>query len=139
MSATNGQVKSMVIPKTFGSCADRLYAIMEAKRALAKQVEELEQEESAIKNHLINNISKQDGTGVSGRRAKVKIVTKDIPTIQEEMGGWADFYTFVARKKAFHLLQKRLSTGAVNEMLDDGVKIPGIGIYTAVTVSVTKL
>jgi len=129
----------IAIPSTLGGCADRLYALGEAKRALNKQIEALEKEESVIKTHLIDNISKQEGTGVSGRRAKVRIVTKDIPTVQEDMGGWNALYAFIAKRKAFHLLQRRLSTGAVQEMIDDLGKVPGVGIFTAVTVSITKL
>lgn len=127
------------IPRSLGLCADRLYSLMEAKRALNKQIEQIEKEESAIKTHLIDTISKQDSTGVRGQRAQVKIVTKDIPTVQEDVGGWDQLYLFIKKKNAFHLLQRRLSTGAVNEMLDEGIKIPGVGLFRAVTVSITKL
>jgi hypothetical protein len=43
------------------------------------------------------------------------------------------------RKKAYELLQKRLSATAIQERWDAGEKIPGVEVFTTVGVSLTKI
>jgi hypothetical protein len=52
---------------------------------------------------------------------------------------WEEFYKYIARTKKFELLQKRLGEGAAQELIDDGKKVPGLGTFTVVKVSLTAV
>lgn len=122
------------IPKTLGACADRLMKLRELKRKAQDKVDDLEAERKAIEAFVIDKLPKSEATGVSGKVGRVRVVTKTIPQIKD-----ADkFYRYVSRNKRFDMLQRRLSTGAVNEVLEAGKKIPGIDTFDAVSISLTK-
>ena len=121
-------------PKSMGACADRLFEIRDRKREAQKVVDALEEEYNLLKDHIINTMSKDD-TGAAGRKATVKVVVKEIPQVKD----YEAFYGFVKKKNRFDLLQKRLNLPAVGELMDAGVKVPGVEIFNAVSISLNKL
>lgn len=123
------------IPKTLGACADTLYATREQRLTEQKDVAALGDYEKAIKEHLIAVLPKSDARGVSGKVAKATIVTKTIPIVED----WDAFYKYVKKTGQFELLQRRLNDAAVQERWEAGKKIPGVGVFNAVSVSVTKV
>lgn len=126
--------KKIVVPKTFGGCADKLFEL-KAKRAEVKtQLDDIDEDIKAIKEHIIQKMPKTD-TGASGKKARIKIVTKEIPQVKD----WEAFYKYVKRTNSFDLLQRRLSVAAVAERLDDKKKLPGVEIFDAVTISLNKI
>lgn len=128
----------MKIPKTLGACADKLYKLREERYELGKKIKEIEAEESEIKDYIINNLSKQDSKGVSGKVANVKIKTDEVPVVND----WDAFYKFVVKNKAFDMLQKRINTKAVRDRIEDTkdfAKKAGVGSFTTISVSITKL
>ncbi len=127
--------KAYKFPKSMGVCADQLYALRDKRIAESKKLDEMVAEESALKNHIIENLPKSEQTGASGKTANVKVVTKEIPVVEN----WDDFYGYVRKTKRTDLLQKRLSEGAIAEILDAGKKVPGIGTFDKVTLSLTKV
>lgn len=127
--------KAFKFPKSMGVCADQLYAIRNKRIAEQKKVDELAAEESALKEHIIENLPKSQQTGASGKVANVKISTKEIPQIADLTA----LYGFIRRTKREDLLQKRLNEGAVKEIIDAGKMVPGVQLFKAVTVSLTKI
>lgn len=127
--------KKIVVPKTLGACADRLFKIKDEAAKLAKQAAELDAERKAIQEHVINTLPKSNATGVSGKLANVKVRTVDVPQVKD----WDKFYAYVAKNKSFHLMQRRLAEGAVNEILDTGKKIPGVEPFPVVKISLNKV
>lgn len=128
----------MKIPKTIGACADRLYKLREERFELSRKIKEIEAEESEIKNYVINNLNKHDANGVSGKLANVKVKTEEMPIVED----WEAFYKYVTRTKSFDMLQKRINTKAIRERIEDKkdfAKKAGIGSFTTVSVSITKL
>lgn len=125
----------MKVPATLGACADRLHIIKSEKTKLNEKLKTLEVEERAIKDKLIDALPKSDLEGVSGRRAKVRIVTKQVPTVKN----WDQLRRYVVKNQAWELLQKRCSSTAFRERWEDGVKVPGVEPFNVVDVSVTKL
>ena len=123
-----------MIPDTIGACADRLAEIRDAKRELERGIKVLDEERREIEDHLIATLSKSDSTGVSGKVARVRIVTDEIPAARD----WPALWRYVQDHDAWDLLQKRLSSGAVKDRWAEGVQIPGVEPYTAVKVSLTK-
>ena len=128
----------MAIPKTMGACADKLYKLREKRYELSRQIKEIEAEEAEIKDYIINNLSKQESAGVSGKIANVRVKTENVPVVED----WEAFYKYVSRTKSFDMLQRRINTKAVRERIEDKKDFAskaGIGSFTTVSVSITKL
>jgi hypothetical protein len=127
--------KTRPIPKTIGACADTLYATREQRLSEQKDVAELDAYEKAIKEHLIATLPKSDSRGAIGKVAKATIVTKMIPIVED----WELFYKYLKKTGQFELMQKRLNEAAIHERWEAGKKVPGVGAFNAVSVSVTKV
>jgi hypothetical protein len=52
---------------------------------------------------------------------------------------WESTWKYIAKKKAWDLLQKRLSGPAVKARWENGEQIPGVGHIRVHTISVTKV
>jgi hypothetical protein len=126
---------STKIPGTLGACADLLYTTRQTRLTEGKTLKEYEETEKVLKDHLIATLPKSDANGVSGRVARVTIVSKAVPVVED----WDAFYAFVRKAKRFDLLQRRLNDEAVKEMWDNNKTIPGVGVFNAVGVSVNKI
>lgn len=122
-------------PKAMGACADRLFELREKRLEEQKKVDLIEAEEKAIKEHIIQNLPKSEASGVAGKLARVTVITKQIPQVQD----WDKFYTYVAKTKSFDLLQRRLTDTAVKERWEAGKKVPGVESFNAVTLSINKV
>jgi len=123
------------IPKTLGACADQLYKLREQRQALNKQVKELQDQESQIKEHLIQNLPKSDASGVAGKLARASIATKEVASVKD----WDKLYKHVLKTKDFSFLQRRVADAAVKDRWEDGKKVPGVEPFNVVSVSVTKI
>jgi hypothetical protein len=123
------------IPKTLGACADLLYTTREERLALQKQIDELAERESMLKEHVINNLPKSNATGVSGKVANVRVETKTIPQVQD----WEKFYQYISKNKAFDLLQRRVNDKAIQERWEAKKTVAGVGTFDVVKVSCTKV
>jgi hypothetical protein len=134
-AAKTPKAPKIVVPKTLGACADRLYKLKDEMSALTKKVEALDAERKAIQEHVIETLPKSQATGVSGKLANVKVVTKDVPQVED----WEAFYGYVRKTKRTDLMQRRLAEGAIAELMDDGVRIPGVKTFKAVKISLTKV
>lgn len=136
--------RTFKFPKSMGACADRLYDTRERRLAAQRIVDEIEEEEKALKEHIISNLKKND-TGAAGRHHRVQVITDQIPRVAD----WRKLYDYIKRNDAFDLLQRRLNDKAVaereealNERLRKGAKpklLPGTEKFTVVKVSLTKI
>lgn len=126
------------IPKSLAAASD-LYGVTKEKRlALQKQVDEIEADEKALKEHLINNIPKSDGVGAIGKLWQTKVVTDTVPRVED----WELFYAHIAKtrsKGGFALLNKAVNAKSVKEVWESGKKVPGVTTFTTVKLSLSKL
>ena len=122
-------------PKTLGACADRVYELRQERLAAQKVVDALEEEEKALREHIINTLPKSEATGAAGKLARVTVVTKDIPQVKD----WEKFYAYVKKNNEWDLMQRRLAATAVTERWGAGKEVPGVEHFTAVTLSVNKI
>jgi hypothetical protein len=122
------------LPKTLAACADLLYELQEERKTIEKSAKALEDKEKALRAHLINTLPKSYATGVSGKKANVRIVTEDVPQVKD----WPKFYEFIKKNNAFELLNKALNKAAVKERMEAKKAVPGVGTFRAVKVSLTK-
>jgi hypothetical protein len=123
------------IPKTMGACADLLYSLREDRLALEKEADAISKNESLLRDHIINSLPKDDSTGTRGKIAQVTISTKVKPSPRD----WSLIWKFIIKNKAYDLLQHRCNEAAVAARWEEGIEIPGMDKYNAVTVSCTKL
>ena len=95
------------------------------------------EQEAEVKEYLINNLSKRDERGAVGKSYQATIVKKEIPRIADP----TKFYAYMAKNKAWDMMQKRLNEAAVKDRLENarGGKLPGIEIFPALSVSLTKI
>lgn len=127
--------KKFKFPQAMGACADKLYELRTKRLSIQKLVDEISEEESALKNHIINNLPKSEASGVAGKLARVTVVTKEIPQVKD----WDTFYKYVKKTGSFDLMQRRLADVAVKERWNNGKEVPGVEHFTAVTISMNKL
>lgn len=123
------------IPKTLGACADLLFETRAKRLALQKDVDKLQEQESAVREHIINTLPKSEASGVAGKLCRVTVTTKVVPQVKD----WDLFYKYVQKTKQFDLLQRRLADTAIKERWEAGKKVDGVEAFTAVTLSVNKL
>lgn len=134
MPRKTSEVK-VTIPKTLGACADALYKLREQRYAMNKEIDAIEEQEKAIKEHLIKNLPKSQSKGISGKVANALVESRDEPVVQD----WKKFYDHLKKKGEFDLLNRALNKKAVRERWESRKTVPGVGTFKVTTVSVTKL
>jgi hypothetical protein len=126
------------IPKSLAAAAD-LYGITRDKRlALQKEVDAIEADEKALKDHLINSIPKSDATGIAGKVWRVGVTGKDVPVVKN----WTLFYEYISKtrtKGGFALLSKAVNAKSVAEIWAAGKKVPGVESFHTTSLSLSKL
>jgi hypothetical protein len=122
-------------PKALGACADKLFELRNKRLAEQKKVDEIAAEETALKNHIIENLPKSEASGVAGKLARVTVVTKQVPQVKD----WDAFYKYVKKTGSFDLMQKRLTDAAIKERWEAGKEVPGVEHFNAVSVSINKV
>lgn len=124
------------LPASIGRCADLYAEVREMRLAMQKQVDAVYEREREVRDHIINNLSKSDDTGASGLRYRAQIVTKEVPKIDN----WPALTSFIRESGRFDFLQKRLSDRAIRDTWEEtGGEIPGVGKFSSVDVSITKI
>ena len=134
------------IPKSLAACADMLYTMETERYALQHRVEAMKANETALREHLIENLPKSQALGVSGKVATATIKDKEIvELIGTEDDRYSKVYDYIlknARRNpgVWSLLQRRLGDAAAKEMITAG-KGPLIGakLGKIPTVSLTKV
>lgn len=118
--------------------ADLLYTSRETRLAENKTIVAIEEQEKAIKNWFIENLSKSSATGVAGKVGRVT-VTSD--TFVPQVEDWEAVYKWIWSKKAWDLLPKSLNAAAVQERWDDPKvkEIPGVKKFCVTKVSCVKV
>lgn len=127
----------MKIPKSLATCADMLYETREARLKLKSEVDTLSELETALREHIINNLPKSQATGIAGKVARATIEQKSVVQVAD----WDAFYDYIVKnrkKGSFALMQRRVSESAVREIWDAGKAVPGCKAFTVKTVSVVK-
>lgn len=121
------------LPKSMAACADLLYIKRQARLAADKVAAVLKLEEQAIIDYIIDRLPKDSG-GAVGKHHKVIVYTEQ----KQQVKDWDKFWAYVAKTKRFDLVQKRISDNAVQDLIDDKKKVPGVEPFTVVKVSLTK-
>jgi len=126
---------NLILPKQPGACADLPYQLREARLALQHQAERFEKAESALRDYFIASLPKSSQTGCAGKLARVQIEVKPVPQAED----WEKVHSYIRDNDAWELLQRRLNESAVRERWEAEEQIPGVVVFNAKKVSVTKI
>jgi hypothetical protein len=135
-------------PKSLALAADEFFKLREQRRAVQKEADRLQELETAMKMHLIDELPKANSSGIAGKLVRISLVKKDVPRAEDWSKVYAnivDEYQRHAKKKdgqqdgAFALLQRRLGEAAVQEAWAAGKAIDGVGKFTITDLSVSAL
>jgi hypothetical protein len=127
--------KSFTFPKSLATCADKLFTIRAQRYDLQHQADAIEEEEKALKAHIIKNLPLSKATGIAGKLCSVTLETKSVPAVED----WGSFYKYIKKHNAFDLLQRRVNEKAVQARWDDKQEVPGVGTITVNTLSISKV
>lgn len=132
MVATTRKKSPVAAPATTGAIIDQLWAVREEKRLLNTQLSEVETKEKEIAALLMARLETEGMEKATGRLASVSISVNTVADVQD----WDEFWKFIISKKYTHMLQKRVSEPAYRELLEKGVKVPGVVPFTKRTLNV---
>lgn len=125
----------MAMPKTIGATIDLLYSLRETRKEHEAAIKKIREQEDALEAHLMNNFDKAGLDGAKGKTATAALKHSTVADVTD----WDAYFTFMAKKKMWALVQKRASITALREMWDDGKVIPGVQPKEIVTLSLTKV
>jgi len=124
-------------PKSLAICADMLYTTRNERLAKEAEVELLKTKESALREHIINNLPKSSASGITGKIAYAEIKEK----IVVKVDNWESLITYCIKnrkKGAFAMIQHRISPSAVEDLWAAGKKVPGCSPFKTKIVSSGK-
>lgn len=121
--------------KKISKLVDELYKTRENRYKLQREAAKLEEREKEIRNELIVSLPKFGATGVAGDVARAQLESKTFKKIED----WTKFCAFVAKKKAWDLLQRRVNDAAVQARWDAKTVVPGITPEHVTVISLHKV
>lgn len=127
--------KATAQSKMVAGLVDELYKTRERRYALQRQATALEDQEKEIRKQLVVALPRFGATGVAGRVARAQLEGKVIKKIED----WSKFCAFMAKKKAWDLVQRRVNDAAVQARWDAKETVAGVVPETVTFVSLHKL
>jgi hypothetical protein len=121
------EASPMPEPIKIGAMIDSYWRIRERKRRFDTQSAEAEGELALLEERIKHALDDQRLNQGRGSKATATIEESIVPKMNEDNPkAWDVFYAFLHRKKAYHLLERRLSVTACREFMARGVELPGV-------------
>jgi hypothetical protein len=126
-------------PKDLAVCADQLYATREQRLALERQAAELQAQETALREHIINTLPKSS-TGIAGKVVRISVETKEVYTVKD----WDAFRGYIRANASknpgvWALMNKAANQAGLKDMAEHGKAIPGVEKLKVPFVSINKV
>lgn len=122
-------------PKTIGACVDLLYEKRDQRLDLSHTVDDMKKDEALLKEHILNEFTKDEINGAKGDVANAAIKKTTVISITD----WEAALKWVLKHKRYDLLYKNLSTEGVKELWEAGKEIDGVEPFTRIDLSLTKV
>jgi hypothetical protein len=132
--AGKGAKKTLEIT-SLAQCADFLFITKQKRSKIQAQADILEEQEKAVREFIINNLPASEATGIAGKKARVTIEKKNVPTAKD----WPKLYAYIKKTGAFDLLQRRLANDAIKARWEEGKQVPGVDVFTTKTLSINAI
>lgn len=134
MAVAPPAVKTVAFPKTLGAAIDTLYSLREERLAAQKIVDAKQVQETALHAHIIQKLEEQDMEGSKGALATASIQR----STQADVFDWNEYCKYMAKNKAWDMVQQRASITALRARWDNKVDVPGVRPVVVKKLSVTK-
>lgn len=125
------------IPGLLSQVVDEYKRVTELRLEYQNITDGIRKREAQLRDHLIENVDADISAGVMGLEYQATIKRKDVyrvnPALRDEFNEW------VLDNRRLDLLQKRVSTPAILELIEDGIEVPGLEHNQVKTVSITKV
>jgi hypothetical protein len=109
-----------------GQKIDKLFELREEKYKQKEKVSEIQKEFDQIQAEVISRMENEDLEKAAGDKATATLGTGFYPSVEDI----EKFVRWITRNKKFEFIQKRVSKGAAQEMLDSTNKLPpGVKSY----------
>lgn len=127
MSAVESAVASALAltqnsPTPLGEIIDRMMVVRDERRLIAARDKVLVAEYTGLEEQLIARLKAEKSEMSSSALATASMSTTPIPMVED----WDKYYAYMRESDSLHLLQRRPAVGAMNELKDAGVEIPGV-------------
>lgn len=121
--------------KGIGAMADEIYAKKAEVAAAEAAVKALQDECRDLENALMARMESEGTQQVRGKSALITISESVRPQLNDPEA----FYSFVVKRKAPYLLERRIALNAWKDMVDTlGGPVPGVGEFKSQKLSVRK-
>lgn len=120
-----------------GDLADQLHTLQEKLAEVNLKVKSLEEEKHALESTIIAALHDNGIDSIRGKYATISVTE----TVRPQIADFEQFATFVLRKKALHLFERRISGKAYKEMKEllKGKPVPGLNEFVQQKLSVRKV
>lgn len=121
-------------PESVGGCVDLLKEVRDLRLLLEKEANTVKARENEIKESLLKVLT-EENSGAAGKKYRAQRVVKVRPQAED----WEKIRAYVMETGRFDLIQRRLSDKAVTDTWEAGERIPGVGRFNVVELSITKI
>jgi hypothetical protein len=120
-----------------GKLIDDHYRTRERRLTAEKAIEELKKIEAELAEMIMNALDDAGLSKATGGLATAAVVEGLVASVED----WDEFYKYIQRNKAYHLLERRVANDAYREELDNrkGINLPGVVPFIRRKISLTKV
>lgn len=122
-------------PAPLGLQIDALFKLREELRVKQEEEKAIQERIGAAEAVLMETMNKEGVDKSTGKLATVSISE----TITGNVVDWDVFYQYIYKKKAAHLLQRRVSDPAIRELFEKFGNVPGVEPFTKKRLNVRKV
>lgn len=120
---------------TLGAIIDRMETLKRQRGELSAQDKELKTEYDELELALLTKLNENGITQSRGSLATATVSQITVPTIED----WGAFEEYVMQKEALYMLEKRVSSAAFRELIQQGEEVPGLKPFVKTSISLRKL
>lgn len=111
--------------KTLGSVTDEMFDLREQRRKIAAEDKILKAAYDTLETLLIDMLEKENTKNCTGRKAGASVSQGFAFSFTGDTG-FETFMAFVGKHKYYHLVQRRVSAAAVEELFSTKGSVPGV-------------
>lgn len=128
-AATDEEREAMLKVLPLASLIDMAFQQREEKKKLDKEVKSMNALFEKMEFGIVQRMEEQSDdanplTSAGGLLASAFVIEEDVQSVDPDQ--WPKLFEWIQDNKAAYILQKRLSSGAVQELLNAGTELPGV-------------
>lgn len=118
--------------KTIGELSDEILELKLVEDKLRKSADAVKDKRREVERLLAEEAAAQGLTKGGGESSSFRVEQVTIPHVFD----WDKFYEFIHKKRWYHLLERRPTSKAAQELWERGTDIPGVDKFTQIKVYV---